>query len=306
MNWFFIALGASLVHSLANFVDKIILQKYFKNFNVLVFLLYSTLTSLILLPFFLLMTGRGVFAISTFDILLLLMSGVCLASALYFYVSSLAREDTSTIVPFLQLIPVCSYILSGLILGEILSKIQFIGSLIIVFGISILSIEVEEEKKIKFRHQIVMAMIAVAVFISLSGVLFKFVASNNDFWLSNFWEFVGFTIVGLGIFVINKKDRNIFLTSVRTDKNKITFAILISECLTLSGNLLLNYALLFAPIALVRVVESYQLVFVFTIGMILTKFLPNIIHERLKWRHFLQKILSIIIVIIGSYLLFLG
>ncbi len=301
MNWFLVALITPFVHSIANYIDKILLSKYFKNFSLFVFIIYSAVTSIIILPVFIIFGGWGILHIPHYDILILITAGICEAIAIYFYLYALFREDASVVVPFFQLIPIASFILSRLILKETLSLWQIVGSLIVITGAAILSVEIEEGKEIKFRKHVIFSMIAMAVLMALSGVLFKFVAVSNNFWLSNFWESVGFALVGTVIFLIRKEDRNAFFDSIKIHKSKITLSVLLSEFFTLGGNISLNYAFLLAPIALVRVVEGYQPVFVLIFGIIITKMFPKILEEKMNWRNMVPKIAAIIIIFVGSY-----
>jgi len=303
MNWFFIALITPFAHSIANFIDKILLSKYFHSFSLFVFIIYSAITSIIVLPIFIIFGGVDILKIPFYDILLLIAAGICSAVAIYFYLFALYREDTSVVVPFFQLIPIFSFILGFFILRETLSAGQIIGSIIIIFGAVLLSIEIEEGKKIRFRRHVIFAMVAMALLMALGGVMFKFVASSNNFWLSNFWESVGFALFGTAIFIIRKKDREAFYDSVRLHKLKITLSVLLSEIITLGGNLTLNFAFLLAPIALIRTVEGYQAVFALIIGIAITKMFPKILQEKMHWKHMVPKILTIIVVLIGSYLI---
>lgn len=300
MQWFFIALITPIFHGIANFVDKILLSKYFQNFSLFVFMIYSAISSIIILPIFLIFGGVNILQFPNYDILLLITAGICGALAIYFYLFALYREDASVVVPFFQLIPIASFILSRIILGENLSSWQIIGSLIIISGATILSVEIEEGKKIKFRHQVVLAMVVMAILMALSGVLFKFVAIDNNFWLSNFWETVGFALVGIVIFLVKTKDRHAFYNSIKTHKSKITLSVLLSEFFTLGGNVSLNYAFLLSPIALVRVVEGYQPVFALIFGIMITKMFPHVLQEKMHWKHLVPKIIAIIVIFVGS------
>ncbi|MCX6752004.1 MAG: EamA family transporter [Candidatus Nomurabacteria bacterium] len=303
MQWFLIALITPVSHSIANFVDKILLSKYFSNFSLYVFMIYSAITSIILLPIFLIFGGTGILQVPFYDIAILTIAGICEAGAIYFYLVALNKEDASVVVPFFQLIPVASFILSRIILGETLSTSQMIGSLVIISGAAILSIEIEEGKKIRFRRYVVLSMVAMAVLMAFAGVLFKFVALSNNFWLSNFWETFGFALFGTIVFFIKKRDRNVFFDSIKMHKSEIILSVMLSEIFTLGGNVALNYAFLLAPIALARTVEGYQPIFVLIFGIIITKMFPKVLQEKTHWKHLVPKILAILIIFIGSYLI---
>ena len=78
-----------------------------------------------------------------------------------------------------------------------------------------------------------------------------------------------------------------------------------SEILTIIGNLLTNYAMLLAPIAMVYLVSSFQPAIVLLLIIFTTKFSPNIAKEDLRQGVLLPKIIAIAIMIIGSAILFL-
>ena len=74
--------------------------------------------------------------------------------------------------------------------------------------------------------------------------------------------------------------------------------------MTVSGNLLTNFALLLAPVTMVYLVGAFQPAIVLFLTIIGTKFLPHIIKENISKDVLIPKIFAIIIMIIGSVFLF--
>jgi hypothetical protein len=70
----------------------------------------------------------------------------------------------------------------------------------------------------------------------------------------------------------------------------------VSEAVTL-------YATLLAPVALVLLVNSFQPLFVFTFGVVLTVFLPRVAKESLGRMKILQKGAGIGLMLVGGYLI---
>jgi hypothetical protein len=70
----------------------------------------------------------------------------------------------------------------------------------------------------------------------------------------------------------------------------------VSEAVTL-------YATLLAPVALVLVVNSFQPLFVFALGIVLTLILPRVAKESLGHTKMLQKGVGIGLMLIGGYLI---
>jgi hypothetical protein len=63
------------------------------------------------------------------------------------------------------------------------------------------------------------------------------------------------------------------------------------------------YATLLAPVALVLVVNSFQPLFVFALGIVLTLLLPRVAKESLDRRKMLQKGVGIGLMVVGGYLI---
>lgn len=301
MSWFLIALATPVLHSVANLMDKFILSKYFKDFSLLVFMIYYAFTTVMVLPIFLIFGGLGIFHVPLNDILILIIAGLCGSVAAYFYLFSLFREEASGVIPFFQLVPVISFFLGWGILGETLTLGQIIGSAVVIFGSVILSLEFGGKEKLKFKKSVVLAMVVVSLLTALGGILFKFSAAGNDFWISNFWEYIGFSLVYCSILFFRKKERQAFYSSVKEYGFRIIWLILLSEILIIIGALALNYAFLLAPVVLVRVVEGSQPAFVLILGILITLIFPKILKEKLHWQHLLPKILAILIILVGSF-----
>ena len=78
----------------------------------------------------------------------------------------------------------------------------------------------------------------------------------------------------------------------------------IQHRMNLLGLSSLNYALLLAPVALVFVVnEGFQPFFVLFIGLILAIFFSSISEEEINKKILIQKLLAIIVMFIGTYLI---
>ena len=147
-------------------------------------------------------------------------------------------------------------------------------------------------------------MILSSILYALYEALFKYVALENNFWISNFWQFIGLLLFGITLLVFSKKYREQLLSMLRNNGKKIIGLNIINELLYMAGNIILLFAYLLAPLALVGLVNVYQPIFVFIIGILLTIFLPKIAIEKIEKRYLTQKILAISIIFIGSILLY--
>ncbi len=304
-NWFFIALIPPILWSIVNHVDKYILSRHFKGSSLGGIFLFSSLFSIVVLIFISPFLSDSFFDVPFAHILLLLFVGALNACAFFLYLKAINEEEASIVVPLLQMIPVFGYLLGYPILGEVLSSQQILAAIIIMIGVSILSIDFDiDNNKFSVKKRILLLVGGSSFLFALHDVLFKTVTDENHFLISAFWQNSGLVIVGSLVFIFHKVYRKQFIEIFIANNAKALSLNIISEVLYTIGSLANSFATLLAPVALVLIISSYQPLFVFVIGTLLTMFLPIISSEKVTLKHLLQKILSIIIIIIGSYLLY--
>ncbi len=303
MNWFFIAILAPFLWSISNFVDKYLLSSFFKNKGIGALLIFSSLVSIIMMPIFFVM-DRNVLEIPLSNIIILVLGGIISVLAILFYLYAINKDDASTVVPFFQLIPVFLYIFGYFLLGESLQKNEIIAGILIIIGAGILSLEIQEDKSIKIKKKLVFLMILSSMLYALYEVLFKFIAIENSFWVSNFWQHFGLLLSGFVFFIFFKKFRTDFISLFKNSKSKIISLNIFNEIITIIGNLFMLFAILLAPIAVVGLVNAYQPLMVFVMGILLTKFIPKLYKEKIDSRNIYQKIFAIVVIFIGTYLLY--
>ncbi|OGI74324.1 hypothetical protein A2737_02040 [Candidatus Nomurabacteria bacterium RIFCSPHIGHO2_01_FULL_41_71] len=303
-NWFLVALIAPLLWSIVNHIDKYMLSKYLKDRGVGALLIFSALASAVILPFILFFYFDQLFNLRILDLLTLVLVGFLSVLAFYFYLRGMDEEEASIVIPLFQLIPVFGYFMGYFILGESLNTAQIFSSLLVISGIIILAIEIDVDNKVTIKGRVLALVMASSFFFALHDTLFKKVALTESFVTAVFWQYVSLTIVGLLILALIKKYREDFFSMFRQMGGKLLSFNIMSELLYIVGNLANNFATLLAPVAVVLVVSSYQPLFVFIIGIVLTIFLPHVAMEKISTKHLFHKSFSILIIIIGSYFLY--
>lgn len=304
MQWFFIALSAPFLWALVNISDQYLVTRYStskRGSGGLV--LFSSLIGILVAVAIGIFTA-GIFAIPILDKLLLILTGGITIAWIILYLFALEIEDVSTVVPWFLTIPIFGYILGYIFLGEIFSFQQFFGSLVVLFGVFLISIDFSEQKK-KFKWRPAFYMVIACFLVAASGVIFKYVTISDQFWISSFWEYAGLGGFGILIYIFVPKYRNEFILMNRQGGRKIITLNTVSEILAIIGNLLTNYAILLAPVALVYLVSSFQPAIVLFLTILTTKFFPNVVKENLTKNILLPKIIAIVIMIVGSAILFI-
>lgn len=303
-NWFLLSLVAPILWALVNHIDRYMLFRYFRDKGVEALLAFSCLSSFLVLPFVALIYSEEIFSIPTSSYFILMLLGIFSSIAFYFYLKAVDTEEVSIVVPLFQMLPVITYVLSYFILGESLSLDQILYSLIIVIGAFILSVEIDIDKSFIIKKKVLFLVLASSLFYALNDVFFKKIALVEEFWVSVFWQYVGLFVFGLGLIIFSKKFKNAFWRMIKGLNLKFASINILSEVLFMLGGLATSYAFLLAPIVLVLVVGTYQPLFVFIFGIILTKFFPKYVLERVSRGHLIHRLISIFIIIIGSYFLY--
>src|SRR3989338_3001237 len=132
MNWILIAMFAPFLWAGSTFIDKFLISKYFRS-GVGTLVLYSSFIGLPV-AFLIFLFKPSVVSISVTTAIFIIVNSFLFILYLFPYLKALSKADTSIVVPIFQTIPVFSYILAFFVLGETLSRMQIIGSLIIIFG----------------------------------------------------------------------------------------------------------------------------------------------------------------------------
>jgi len=297
MHWIFYALVGPLLWSLVNFADKFLLDKFFKRQGGIgSLMLFSTFFAVITLPV-LFLIERSIFSIPTSHIFILIVSGCLGALAIYVYLICLFDEETSVVAPFFQLIPVFGFIFGFFLLGELLTKLHTLASVLIILGALVLTIE---RGAIKWKLIILMSL--SAVIFALQRTVFKLMALESNFITVAFWENVGLLVFGFIIYLFFSEARKDFIHTVKTSSAAILGINLVSEAATIAGNLSFAFALTLAPVALVLSIEGTQPLFIFLLGILLTLFAPHFIEERMDKGTLIKKGIATILIVAGGIL----
>ena len=304
MSWFLVAFCAPVLWALVNIADQYLIAKYSnreKERSSGGLVLFSSFIGLFIALLIALFT-KGLFSVPIFDILLLLVTGVLTIIWIILYLYALEIEEVSNVVPWFLTIPIFGYIFGYIFLGETLTRNQLLGFFIMLIGLIVLSIDFSSEKK-KMKRKPAFYMIVACLLVSISGVIFKHVTIEGNFWLSSFWEYVGLGFSGFVIYLFIPKYRKEFMHMNREGGRKIFLVNVVSEFATIFGNMLTNFALLLAPVTMVYLVGSFQPAIVLFFTLISTKFFPHIVKENLNKNIIIPKIIAIIIMITGSLIL---
>jgi drug/metabolite transporter (DMT)-like permease len=301
MSWVFIALWAPFLVACANHNDKFLLSKYLKEKNIGSIVIPSSLFSgaAIAIVWFIQPDEYGVSLVQGSA---LVATGMLSVFASLCYLYALDLDEASFVTPFYQTVPIFAYFLGYFVLGETITLVQGLGSVVIIVGALALSFEFGS-RGLRFKRNVVALMLAASFLSATNGVIFKLIALEKGFWVSLFWGFVGQVMAGLTLLVCVPSYRRDFLGLFKQQKAAVVGLIALSRILFSVSEAVTLYATLLAPVALVLLVNSFQPLFVFTLGIALTLFFPRVAKESLGRMKLLQKGAGIGLMLVGGYLI---
>jgi hypothetical protein len=146
-------------------------------------------------------------------------------------------------------------------------------------------------------------MLLAAFLYSASFFLFKAFALKAEFWATALWESVGFILFASFLLVFVPSYRSDFLAVF--PRNRIaTLLMMLNEMVNIAGKIVFNYFSISIPLALAWLGVSFQSVFVLLYGIILTKIFPNICQEGIAANQLRQKVLALLLMLIGACVIY--
>ena len=294
-NWIYFVLTANLIWSFTSLIDKIVISKgHIK--NPLVYILTNGLMNVLLILFLPFVSFKS---LNFMDFLIALFSGAAFVAALAFYYKAVEHDEISKVIILFQLGPIFVLALSYIFLGEILTKNNFIGFLLLLTAGLLVSY-----KRIKnsFKLSKAFSLMLISTFFSaIALVTSKHIFNVTSFWSAFLWlRLVEFIAVGVLLVPSIRKEA---VDTYKSMTPKIKILIIFKMVINFSAFVFSGYAINNGLISLVTALGSSALpLFVFFLAMITSIYFPNIVKEEIDKKTILTKVLAIILIIIGIVL----
>ena len=301
MYWLVFAFCGPVLWAASTHIDKYLVERYFKESDPAVLLVFTALIGLVTLPFIAFLEP-SVLHVGLGNAALMMGSGILYMGGMLLYLGALQGEEASIVALFFQASPLFGYALAYLVLGETLNPRQLTGGALIIGGTLLVSLHFGEgSAPAHFKSRLVVLMLACAFVLALSSLIFKAFALSDEFWPTTFWMFVGEALFGAGLLSLAPY-RAQFASLLRTNPGAVLTVNAANELINLGGGLGTRFALLLAPLSLVQAISSTTTLFVFIFGVLLSLCLPSVSRESLSLKELPQKGLAAVLVAIGAAL----
>jgi drug/metabolite transporter (DMT)-like permease len=296
VSWVVFAFSGPVPWAISVHLDKYLVERFFKESNVAVMLLFTAFVGVVLLPFIWLYEPSAT-APGARSIALIILAGLLYMGAMLLYLQALQTEEASVVAPYFQAGPLFGYGLAYIALGETLSAPQLLGGVKIVLGALIVSVRFENGARM-FKARLAALMLTCGFAGALSGLIFKIFALDVEFWTTTFWLYVGEAIFGCALLLVPTYRRQLW-AMLRVNTAALLSINGSNELINLGGSLGNRYALMFAPLSIVQAIGSTTTLFVFAFGVVLSLIWPGIGRENLSARELLKKGIAAVFVAFG-------
>ena len=250
--WLLFAFSGPVLWAASTHIDKYLVDRYFKNSDTAVLMVFTALIGLVLLPFI------AVFKPQTLELdrvsaLVMMASGILYMGAMLFYLRAIQANEASVVAPLFQASTIFTLALGYLLLGETLTLLKLAGVALIIGGALFLTVQPDRHARMSLK--LVVLMLGCTFVVALSSVIFKFFAVRDDFWGTTFWMFVGEALFGAGILALPGY-RKQFAELLKTNTGALLAVNGANELINLGGGLGVRFASLLAPVAVVSAVSS--------------------------------------------------
>jgi len=293
--WFSYVFISTILFGFTTIVDKLMLEKRLSSFSYYVSfvppalafsigVLLSVPTNLISAP-----------------CLIALLAGLISAAGYFVYVVSIRREEASRIAALTSLAPAFVAALALLFINEIFPATSYIGIVLMILGSALISYKRKHVRKI-IPTSLILILILTNFMYSVDQTLSKI--SLNQL---SFWSFLAMFMLGRfapafpGLAVPSLRKRSVL--EIKRLGRKLTLILATGSIIWSLAIVLFFYSASLGPITLVSTTQLIAPLFTLLFAIMITKYFPRSLEEEIDRRTIALKLVAILLVILGTYLI---
>jgi drug/metabolite transporter (DMT)-like permease len=289
--WLIVVTTAYFFYALVFIIDKYILSRSLP--HPVAYSFYVNFLSI----FILILLPLGFHFPSWGQLILVLTAGIINVAGCVLLYGALNKEEVSRIAPFVGgFVAIFTLILSMLFLNEHFAAKQVIAFVFLVLGCLILSFE----KKKFFSKPFVWALIS-ALFFAIFWIITKYIFIEAKFVSGIIWVRTGVALASL-LLLVPEKNRKLILKKAEKSKSEARGYFFAGRAMSILGGLGVYVAVYLGSVVLTNAFQGLQYVFVFLFAILFFKKFHGL-REELKREIIIQKVLAIILICFGLFIL---
>lgn len=256
-----------------------------------------------------------------------ILAGVLFLVTLIFWYKALHQSEATRVVPIVgALVPIFSFILSFIFLGESLSERELLAFLILIGGGLLISIkqtkfylfkQVRERVRLVFgdilggihatyrpTQRLILNSVTSALFFAAYYVLIKYIYMHQPFIGAFVWSRLGSFIAAVSILLIPAWRHSV--RESRSDSSGQSgnlFFFFAVRLLAAFAFIMLNWAISKGNVALINSLQGVQYVFLILLVLFISNKYPKVSEEELGGGVLVQKVIGATLVSAGLYML---
>jgi len=255
-----------------------------------------------------------------------LLAGMLFLVTLIFWYKALHQSEATRVVPVVgALVPIFSFVLSFIFLGETLSERELLAFLILIHGGVLISVkqtkfyifkQVTERIRGIFgdvlggihaqyrpTRRLLLNSIVSALFFAAYYVLIKYIYMSQPFIGGFVWSRLGSFIGCLIILMVPNWRRLIKEQKERAGSHKSMGFFLSVRLLAAIAFIMLNWAISLGNVALINSLQGVQYIFLILLVIFVSQKYPHLSKEELGGGILVQKFIGVTLVSTGLYML---
>jgi drug/metabolite transporter (DMT)-like permease len=227
-----------------------------------------------------------------------LIIGFTFITSIFFLFSALKFANATDVVSWLAAIStIATFTLSFLFLQENLPQSFPIALVLFLIGISMVG-------HFRFNARSFIFVVIAGILFGSSAVLLKILFEHTTFINGFFWSRMGNVIGALALLSFPSVRAHIFVTT-REAAVKTGFLIVFNRILGGIAFIFILYAIRLGSVSVVNALSALQFFFVFVLVFLLMKKLPHLYQHEFRPGHILHKVMAMIFIAAGFFVLFL-
>ena len=229
-----------------------------------------------------------------------LAAGVIIVMVAVPYFDALAAEEASRVMPIWQFSSVVVLVISAVFIGEKLLPRHYYGFVAMLLGSMLLAVD-RSVRGFKVNRALLLVLAAAALW-GVGLVLTKFLYSTETFWNGFVWFGVGH-FIGAGVLLLVPKNARIVHNELRKLTKGGAALLAATTVATFVADITSLFSIKSGPVSLVSVVGGTQLLSLFILTVIISRYFPKILKENISRKALLTKLAAIVFMIAGLYLI---
>lgn len=304
MNWIGIAIIAYFLLALEIVLDKFLLSSK-RVSHPAIYAFYSGTMGM----FVILLIPFGFHWISLSKIILSFIAGIVFIYGMLSLFWAIKRGEASRVLPIVgAVVPIVSFFLAIIFLGENLGLRGILGISALIFGGILISFDLAKNRTRIFFEGF-RASVLAGFLLAVSTILIKALYNEDNFFNVFIWTRTGAFLGVLSFFLIpiwRKPILGSLLKFKKSEKEekKSGASFVLAKALGGSGSFLKENAVStsLASVTVVNALVSVEYVFIFILSIIFSAWMPEAIREEKDFKIIVQKIIAIAIITLGLIL----